>query len=264
MRNTATTAGFILILALAAACTGREPPDGLDPHNVARASPPAAQLRSAPAGLKSPKPTSTPHTAPAPTAACETTAPSTKSPATTRRERTRIPQATSNICWRTPEVQEQLIEDLRIPSCQLINEDELFRIREFDVDTSEAKPGDFDHMPNFRELQIEELRDFPEPGTFDGLGNLEELNIRIASDGWGEWKGPRPTEFAVAKAPFASLDVPRSLEVNTNRAPIAFESGALDGVDQLEHIRLEGISEISSDDLAGLSRVRHVEISYRA
>ena len=35
----------------------------------------------------------------------------------------------NNICWRTPEVQEQIIQDLSIPSCQIINESELFRIR---------------------------------------------------------------------------------------------------------------------------------------
>ena len=32
------------------------------------------------------------------------------------------PAPTGNICWRTPAVQEQLIQNLNIPSCQLINE----------------------------------------------------------------------------------------------------------------------------------------------
>ena len=58
-------------------------------------------------------------------------------------------------------MQEQIIEDLRISSCQLINEAELYRVREFGVETREVRPGDFDHMPNLEILHIAGLREFP-------------------------------------------------------------------------------------------------------
>ena len=142
-----------------------------------------------------------------------------------RLEQTRRPPAvTGNICWRTPEVQEKLIEDLRIPSCQLINEGELFRVMEFDVDTPEVNPGDFDHMPNLKELQIEELRKFPEAGTFDGLGSLKQL------------------------------------EINSGTGNLVLEDGALYGLERLEYILLRNLQEIPTEDLADLGLIKEIEI----
>ena len=172
MRNIAIIAGSILILALAAACTGNEPSEQPDPTNTAQARPTTAQPPSNPAPTAEPSDIIL-----APTAAPVATSNREDEPTSTHIEVTRKPQATGNICWRTPQVQEKLIEDLKIRSCQLINEGELFRIRRFDVDTHEVKHGDFDNMPNLKTLQIEELRDFPEAGTFDGLINLEKLNV---------------------------------------------------------------------------------------
>ena len=258
MRNIAIIAGLILILALAAACTGSEPTREPDISNTAQGNRTTAQPTSDSA------PTDVPATiVPELTAAPVANADLEDKPAPTRLERTRRPEATSNICWRTPEVQDKIIEDLQIPSCQLINEGELFRVRKFDVDTPGVEPGDFDHMPNLKNLKIEKLRDFSEPGTFDGLSNLEDLNIRITADGWSDWGGPKPTEITVSKGIFAGLDDLKRLEINSNEINITLESGALDGLDQLEYIQLGGISKISADDLAGLNRVRHVNISYR-
>ncbi len=173
--------------------------------------------------------------------------------------------ATSNICWRTPEVQAALIELLKIPSCQLITEAELFRIREFKVILPKAKPGDFDHMPNLRILHITGLRMFPEGGTFDGLNNLEDLNIQTRVDGWKEWGRPRPTEFVLNTEILAGLDSLKSLAINDSNttyreADLILEGGALDGLDQLEYISLGNIEEISAADLASLNSIRHVNI----
>ena len=259
MRNITIIAGLILILALAAACTGNEPAGEPDPPNVAQASPTTTQAQIATALTAEP-----PALVLAPTAASETTAPTEESPVPMRLEQTRRPPtAMGNICWRTPGIQEKLIEDLRIPSCQLINESELFRVMEFDVDTPEVNPGDFDHMPNLKELQIEELRKFPEAGTFDGLSNLEKLNIRITTDGWSDWVGPKPNEFTVPKGTFAGLDALKRLEINSNEISITLESEVLKGLNQLEYIGLGGISEISADDLIGLSQIRRIGLSYR-
>ena len=42
------------------------------------------------------------------------------------------PGLKNNICWRTPEVQDRIIQDLSIPSCQIINESELLVVSQFE------------------------------------------------------------------------------------------------------------------------------------
>ena len=225
-------------------------------NNVAQASPTTAQAQSATALTAEP-----PAIVLAPTAASETTAPTEESPAPMRLEQTRRPPAvTGNICWRTPGIQEKLIEDLRIPSCQLINESELFRIREFRVDTPEVKPGDFDHMPNLKELRIEKLRKFPEAATFDGLRALEKLNIRIATDGSSGWGEPRPTKFTVSKGTFDGLGSLKQLEINNGTGNLVLEDGALYGLERLEYILLRNLQEIPTEDLADLGLIKEIEI----
>ena len=59
------------------------------------------------------------------------------------------------------------------------------------------------------------------------------------------------------------LDALKELEINTERIGLILENGALDGLDQLEYLGLKGIREISADELAGLSRIRHINIRWK-
>ena len=86
----------------------------------------------------------------------------------------------SGICGRTPEIQEKLIEMLKIRSCQVINAAELYRVREFSASAQSFKPGDFDDLPNLLSLSIwlgQEKANTLEPGIFQDLHSLHSLKI---------------------------------------------------------------------------------------
>ena len=117
----------------------------------------------------------------------------------------------NNICWRTPEVQDRIIQDLSIPSCQIINESELFRIRNLRLETPSVKPGDFDHMPNLQGLRIHRLRELPPDETFTGLPNLQELVIEITPDGWQ--KDKKPDSLTITPGTFTGLEGLERLDI---------------------------------------------------
>ena len=148
----------------------------------------------------------------------------------------------NNICWRTPEVQEQIIQDLSIPSCQVINESELFRIRNLRLETPSVKPGDFDHMPNLQGLIIHKLRELPPEETFTGLPSLQQLVIKINPDGWQ--KDEKSDSLTITPGTFTGL-----------------EGNPLSDLEQIKYIRLEGLKEISSTHLAGLNQLKHISIA---
>ena len=94
----------------------------------------------------------------------------------------------AGICGRTPEVQERLLDALVIDSCQVINADELYRLREFSVGARTVAPGDFADMPNLRVLTLRFQTWNPDEvglpaGIFEGLTSLETLNIDTPTSG---------------------------------------------------------------------------------
>ena len=59
------------------------------------------------------------------------------------------------ICGRTPEVQQAIIDKLKIPSCRVITEAELYRIRSLpDISAPELKAGDFAGLVNLDTLRV--------------------------------------------------------------------------------------------------------------
>ena len=59
------------------------------------------------------------------------------------------------ICGRTPEVQQAIIEKLRIASCRLITEHELYRIRGLpEIRAPELRAGDFTGLVNLNSLSV--------------------------------------------------------------------------------------------------------------
>ena len=163
----------------------------------------------------------------------------------------------NNICWRTPEVQEQIIQDLSIPSCQIINESELFRIRNLGLETPSVKPGDFDHLPNLQGLGIHKLRELPPEETFTGLPNLQQLVIKINPDGWQQ--DEKPDSLTITPGTFTGLEGLEFLEIQSPFA-LTLEGHPLSDLEQIKYIRLAGLKEISSTHLAGLNQLKHISI----
>ena len=203
---------------------------------------------------------------PAPTSNTEAAVQSTI-PDGTRRSQTHTPQIEevnrsagikNNICWRTPEVQEQIIYDLGIPSCQVINESELFRIRNLRLETPSVKPGDFDHLPNLQGLRIDDLRELPPGETFTGLPNLQELVIKINPDGWP--KDEKPDSLTLTPGTFTGLEGLERLDIQSPFA-LTLEGHPLSDLEQIKYIRLTGLKEISSTHLAGLNKLKNIIIA---
>jgi len=146
MRGIAPCAVALLVMLVAAACSQATPmPYPTSTPWVVTATP---------------GPTSTPWivtTTPRPTA---------RPTATPAPEARFIPPTPSGpgICGRTPEVQQALIETLKIASCRLITEHELYRIRDLpDIRAPELKAGDFAGLVNLYSLSVEVQRS--EDGT---------------------------------------------------------------------------------------------------
>ena len=163
----------------------------------------------------------------------------------------------NNICGRTPEVQGLIINVLRIPSCQLINASELFRIKQLVSETPSVKPGDFDHMPNLQEIRLNKLQELPPEETFTGLPNLQKLVIQINQDGWQN--DERPDSLTISQGIFTGLEGLESLDIKSP-FPLTLEGHPLSDLEKLEYIRLERIKEISSTHLAGLNQLKHIRI----
>ena len=142
----------------------------------------AAQSANAPgqprntAGNKTPTPT-TRATAPPTKAAATPTPYPTRATAPTPR-----PDSPS-ICGRSPLVQQEILEQLQIPSCQVINNQELYRILELELGHPEhpLKPGDMDGLVNLTELDIR--TNYLPAGIFKDLANLQHLNIELDVQG---------------------------------------------------------------------------------
>ena len=94
------------------------------------------------------------------TRATPTTEPATKDLPETRASG----QPLDGICYRTPELQDIILEKLRVELCQVVNEKELYRIRNLgSVSMPSVKAGDFAGLVNIQSMtlrtgEIEERR----------------------------------------------------------------------------------------------------------
>ena len=81
------------------------------------------------------------------------------------------------ICGRTPEVQQAIIETLRIASCRLITEHELYRIRDLpEISAPELRSGDFTGLVNLNSLSVQLGPSVVPAGTFTGSG-IRQLTL---------------------------------------------------------------------------------------
>ena len=155
----------------------------------------ALQTKAAtPTETPQPKHTATPELTEAP----ETPQPTTPPTATPMS----IPTTSgSGICGRSPEIQQEILETLEAPLCQVISNPELFRITDLpDITMTTVKAGDFDGMVNLQELEISAKH--IHEGAFLGLDNLKQMTITALADG------------SVAQGAFQGLHSLESLEIS--------------------------------------------------
>ena len=121
-------------------------------------------------------------------------------PPTTAPTPTPVPTATPlpesvGICYRTPEVQEWIIQQLQIPSCRVITEPELYRITDQLYVNAQLKPGDLAGLVNVPAFDIDygHCGDWESPeyaaAVLDGLNPEARITIN-ASAGYpppGDW-----------------------------------------------------------------------------
>ncbi len=149
-----------------------------------------------------PEPTATPGASiidfPTPTPAPTTTPAPTVTPVPTPRPGSTALDA--DICYRTPEVQEIILDQLGVVLCAMVSPRELFRIRDIEMagilhpddlagfdNLLELRYGgaldfvDLSHTPNLRSLTIYPVTEWPQGFTLDGLP-LELLRINMQDE----------------------------------------------------------------------------------
>ena len=160
----------------------------------------------------------------------------------------------TGICGRTPEVQERLIEDLKIASCRVINADELYRVREFSVGLRTVAPGDFADMPNLQVLTLNTGESGLPAGIFEGLTSLETLTINTPTSGATE---PLP------HGTFADLPNLKQMYLHTGYGGIPLDPETLTGLSNLEILSLGSVVSIAPGTFGMVPALRHLQFRYR-
>ena len=115
-------------------------------------------------------------------------------------------------------VQLVLIDQLKISSCQLITEHELFRVIDLpnlQFDRS-PQPGDFGGLVNVMNLRVQILNGADLPAdTFHGLMGLETLELGLS--GRSENDGTERHDGEIEPGAFRGLSSIRTLELSLNR-----------------------------------------------
>ena len=161
------------------------------------------------------------------------------------------------ICYRTPEIQNAIIEELRIPLCRSITVGELQRLRELQTSSYSLMPGDFDNMPNLRELSINlegENTVILKPGIFVGMHSLKELEIT----------GSRGIE--VASNTFQDVPVLKELSItgsdsNNSADGVILRENATQGLSELTSLKVRYLRTMHPRALAGLGELRSLDIT---
>lgn len=210
----------------------------------------AAEPRDTPTpGLQ--KPTGKPATAIAPTTAEATPPPPLPTQVV-------IPTpAGPGICGRSPEIQTEILEQLKAPLCQAITTQELFRVTHLSSNLTmrNVKAGDFKGLVNLHHLTMA-AKDV-EVGAFLGLNNLERLDLTVYTYG------------SLATRAFQGLNALETLKVSTSKPDSGREDTLklpdFDHLPKLHTLYLDGASTIRPDHLTGsflknLPDLQHLEI----
>ena len=152
---------------------------------------------------------------------------------------TSVSMAGPGICDRTPEIQNRIISDMDIPSCMLINETELYRVREISFDTESIKPDDLAGFVNLKTLTISGLNEPMTPDIFTGLKSLTSLHIDM------KLLEEEKTEAFGAKA-FKEMPKLEQLKIQnrSEKPPLLFGENAFQGINHLKVLDVNGYASI--------------------
>ena len=201
-----------------------------------------------------PTPTPTPTLTPSPTPTLTPTL--TPSPTLTP-----TPSPERGICQRSPAIQNALINRLRIPSCRLITEGELFRITAMDMRAKELWAGDLDGLYNMEHLVLELNTPLP-PDLLADLGKLIQLSISFRAT-------EKPWEVADY---FPALPNLVELTLDARMSPLEAEwegmvvgESSFAGMPSLTTMALAGVREVEDGAFLGLSELTNLTLhAYRS
>ena len=88
----------------------------------------------------------------------------------------------NDICGRSPSIQEILIFELTLPSCQLINDRELLRLSDLTVSSDELWPGDLDDLHNLETLKLY-LKTNPPENLLADMPKLQDFLLEFKAKG---------------------------------------------------------------------------------
>ena len=88
----------------------------------------------------------------------------------------------NDICGRSPGIQEILIRELTLPSCQLINDRELLRLSHLSVSSDGLWPGDLDDLHNLETLRVY-LNTNPPEDLLADMQKLQDLTLEFKAEG---------------------------------------------------------------------------------
>ena len=162
---------------------------------------------------------------------------------------------TRNICNRTPEIQQRLIEMLQTTSCREITGEELVRVRHLELGRMPLKVGDLDGFISLTGLTL--LAEEAPVGLFDELVSLEYLELGLETP-------PSPGLFRN----LGTLQQMKLFIVALDDAEDLALQGVFDGLNALMHLELE-VSDRSEDysiplvqgSLTGMPSLQTLEIS---
>ena len=166
----------ILVMAMTTGCTGNGTPE---PEVTAATATPEPSATTIPTAA--PAPTATPDieaTVQAGVSADLTRVAPTPAPDRTDRPDARASdQAPDGICYRTPKLQDVILDKLDVELCQVVNEKELFRITHLGLSIPSVKEGDFAGFVNVQSMTLRTRK--IEANGLRGLDGLQEIHLVI-------------------------------------------------------------------------------------
>ena len=181
---------------------------------------------------------------------------------------------TRNICSRTPEIQQLLIEMLDITRCRDITSEELLRVRSLELDRIPLKVGDLDGFKNLTSLTL--LTREVSEGLFDDLESLEHMELVLETPpSTGLFKSLsalRQLELRIEaqadvvalplKGMFEGLSKLETLDLGVRNSAsnyaVALLNGSLTGMPKLQQLKISNVSRVESDTFSELPALRTV------
>lgn len=183
---------------------------------------------------------------------------------------------TGNICNRTPEIQQRLIEMLQITSCREITGEELVRVRHLELGRMPLKVGDLDGFISLTSLTLlaeeapvglfDELVSLeylelgleapPSPGLFRNLATLQQMELFVGAQD--------DAEDLALQGVFEGLNALMHLELEVSARSedysIPLVQGSLTGMPNLQTLEISNVSRVEAGVLDGLPALRSANL----